>query len=114
MSKQKRYLAAIIVLAAVLAACGGSKEAANQESTTVEVENQQLNDIVVYAVRGGAQRIRLGRVGLSSTEVLTIPRTLVSVPTRLRFLAVPLGGGGAIGQEITVYPGDQVSLVVTR
>lgn len=107
-------LLAVLVLMGVLAACGSSKEAADQEPTTIEVENQKLGDIVVYAVQGGAQRFRLGRVGLASTEVLTIPRALVTGPTRLRFLAVPLGGGGTIGREITVYPGDQVSLVVTR
>lgn len=98
-----------------LAACTGPREAEDRagERTTVRVESQHRDPVVVYAVRIG-QRRRLGRVSPFSTEVFELPRTLVSengVP--LRFLIDYLGSERPpVTREIIVYAGDQVEVSV--
>ena len=68
--------------------------------------------MTVYAVRGGV-RVRLGIVTGNQTSVFTIPRTLVQPATQLRFLANPIGGRRQpVSEEITVSPGDEVSLII--
>lgn len=99
----------------VLAACGGRM----QESTPspdspamVRVENQGFSDMVVYAL-SGAQRVRLGMVTGNSTQSFTIPSYLIRGAGPIRFLADPVGGNRApVSEELTVQPGDIVSLTI--
>lgn len=80
--------------------------------TTVRVQNQAFLDATVYVVRGGV-RVRLGIATGSRTVVFTIPRTLVQPGTQLRFIANPIGGQRQpVSEEITVSPGDEVSLIL--
>lgn len=105
---------ALLSLLLALAACAGGRRgpATPQERTSVRVENRGFLDVNVYVLRS-TQRIRLGTVNGLSTRVLTIPSNLVAAATSLRFLADPIGGSGTpISQEITVQPGDQVTLTI--
>ena len=78
----------------------------------VRVENQGFSDMVVYAL-SGAQRVRLGMVTGNSTQSFTIPSYLIRGAGPIRFLADPVGGNRApVSEELTVQPGDIVSLTI--
>lgn len=99
----------------ILAACGGRPADTGpqpSEAATVEVENRGFADMVIYAVRG-SQRIRLGLATGHSTKRFTIPAFLVGGAGPLRFLADPVGGNRMpVSEEMTVQPGDQVTLTI--
>ena len=116
-------LALLLLLAALPARAarrGGGDD--DQEETRVEeaprrtvvrVDNLAFNDMTIYVLRGGAQRIRLGLAGGNRTTVLPIPAYLITIPTPLRFIADPIGGNrGPVSSEITVNPGDEVVLQI--
>lgn len=90
----------------------GPGGADQNQPTVLEVENQGFPDMTVYAARSG-QRIRLGiATGLSKTK-FTIPSSLLSGVTPLRFVADPIGGNRAsVSHEITVSPGDTVMMTI--
>jgi hypothetical protein len=80
--------------------------------TRLRVENQAFLDHNIYVYRS-SQRIRLGTANGNSTTRMTIPQNLIFGATPLRFQADPIGGNRAsISQEITVSPGDEVTLVI--
>jgi hypothetical protein len=100
------------VLPAACAKRGARAVQGEQGPTTVSVRNQGFLDVNVYAVRGG-QRVRLGTVTGNSTQVLRIPEFLLSGATPLRFIADPIGNQRQpTSDEITVTPGDQVTLYI--
>lgn len=90
----------------------GSGGVDQNQPTVLQVENQGFPDMTVYASRSG-QRVRLGiATGLSKTS-FTIPSSLLSGVTPLRFIADPIGGNRAsVSQEITVSPGDTVMMTI--
>jgi hypothetical protein len=78
----------------------------------VQVQNQGFTDMVIYAV-SGSQRVRLGIATGNSTQTFTIPRYLVRGAGPLRFLADPVGSDRApVSEELTVQPGDLVTLTI--
>lgn len=78
----------------------------------LQVENQGFSDMIIYAV-SGAQRVRLGLATGNSTKSFTIPNYLIRGAGPLRFLADPVGGNRTpVSEEITVQPGDIVSLTI--
>jgi hypothetical protein len=80
--------------------------------TVIQVDNQGFLDMNVFAVRS-VQRVRLGTAPGNGKTNFTIPPGLVSGLTPLRFIADPIGGRRAsISQEITVAPGDTVTLTI--
>jgi hypothetical protein len=80
--------------------------------TRLRVENQAFLDMNIYVYRS-SQRIRLGTVNGNSTARMTIPQNLIFGATPLRFQADPIGGNRqSVSQEITVSPGDEVTLVI--
>jgi hypothetical protein len=80
--------------------------------TTVRVQNQAFNDMTIYVLRG-AERVRLGIATGNATTTLEIPRNIITGVTGLRFLADPIGGTRTpVSEEITVSPGDQVTLTI--
>ena len=106
----------VAMLLAGIAACNtfarGSGTTDQNQPTVVEVDNQGFQDMDVYAVRSG-QRVRLGLATGTSKTKLTIPQTMVSGMTPLRFVADPIGGRRAsVSQEITVAPGDTVVMTI--
>ncbi len=81
--------------------------------TTLEVDNRGFLEMTVYAFDASGHRVRLGVAGSHAVTVLTIPDYLVRSATVLRFLADPVGGRGPpVSDEITVEPGDVVTLIV--
>ena len=113
----RRALAAaplVLALAAGSAACYGKGKNAPVpvERTTIVVENRGFLDRDIFVVRGG-QRIRLGTVTGNSTATFTIPPSVVSAVTALRFIADPIGAPRPpVTEEITVSPGDRVVLTI--
>jgi hypothetical protein len=83
-----------------------------ESSAMLRVENQGFSDMVIYAV-SGAQRVRLGLATGNSTQSFTIPNYLIRGAGPLRFLADPIGGSRTpVSEEMTVQPGDVVSLTI--
>jgi hypothetical protein len=90
-----------------------SNEAAEPTPVTrLRVENQAFLDMTIYVYRS-TQRIRLGTANGNSTTRLTVPPNLIFGATPLRFQADPIGSNRAsISQEITVSPGDEITLTI--
>jgi hypothetical protein len=99
--------------AALLAACGASRQAATATPQTdldrnelmVEVENQNFYDATIYALDGG-HRQRLGRVNGKTTESFTFrwPQH------RLRMVIDFTGAGSIVSDELPVSPGEDDNL----
>jgi len=84
------------------------------DKTTVLVDNQNLNEMTIYAYQG-TQRMRLGRARATSTTELRIPSSIVSGVVQMRFYAEPMVTGGQrsyISEMIPVQPGDQVDFLI--
>ena len=118
LSRPRASLPSRVVLLLVLwlatAACyGKGKNApAPVERTTVKVENRGFLDRDIFVVRSG-QRIRLGTVTGGQTATFTIPASIVSGVTAIRFIADPIGAPRQpVTEEITVSPGDRVVLTI--
>ena len=81
-------------------------------ATTIRVENRAFLDMTIYVYRG-PQRLRLGTANGNSTSRFTIPSSLIFGATPLRFQADPIGSSRAsISEEVTVAPGDEVTLTI--
>jgi hypothetical protein len=108
----RRRLAAGALLVTLFAAACGPRVSADQEPTTVRVENQNFLDATIYVLRG-SQRIRLGNVTGLTTRVLRIPDSIIFGATPLRFIAEPIASPRTpISHEIVVHPGDEIRLVL--
>jgi len=84
------------------------------DKTTVLVDNQNLNEMTIYAYQG-TQRMRLGRAKSSGITELRIPASLVSGVVQMRFFAQPMVTGGQrayLSEMIPVQPGDQVDFLI--
>jgi hypothetical protein len=80
--------------------------------TTIDVQNQDFNDMTVYVIVNGA-RTRLGMAPGNKTTVLTIPEYLLTGTSFLRFVADPIGGNRApVTEEVDVTPGDQLVMII--
>jgi hypothetical protein len=109
-------LIALVTFAAFLTGCYGMSRnnggAAAQEPTALRVDNRGFPDMTIYALRGG-QRVRLGTASGNANSTFTIPSSLLSGITTLRFIADPIGSSRAsVSEEITVTPGDSVILMI--
>lgn len=101
------------VAAAMLGGCSHrapEAPAPENAATTLEVQNDNFNDMRIYVIRG-SQRIRLGTANGNMTTSFKIPATVVFGLTSLRFEAVPIGSrAAALSEEITVGQGEQLVL----
>jgi hypothetical protein len=82
--------------------------------TTVVVDNQNLNEMTIYAYQG-TQRMRLGRAKSQGLTQLKIPPSIVNGVVQIRFLAEPMVTGGQrayLSEMIPVQPGDQVDFLI--
>jgi hypothetical protein len=105
-----------LAAAALAAACTHNQNpdqaAEPQAVTRLRVQNQAFLDMTIYVYRG-PQRLRLGTANGNSTTRFTIPASLIFGATPLRFQADPIGSSRAsISEEITVSPGDEVTLLI--
>jgi hypothetical protein len=105
----------ILVLLIALGACAGRRRdegPAMRRETLLRVENQSWYDMNVYVLRG-SQRIRLGTVSASSSEIFTLPPDVVGSGIPLRFLVDPVGSQRTpISEEISVFPGETIVLTI--
>lgn len=107
-------LTAVAALAALAAlGCGGNRaqtEIDPNAPTVLVVDNQAFPDMTIYVLEG-SRRIRLGMATGNARTKFTLPQYLVRSITTLRFQADPIGSSRApISDEITVTPGDEVTL----
>ena len=86
---------------------GDTAPDATNAELSVEIENHNWSDVVIYLVRGTATE-RLGTVGSLKSETFVFPfRRLGSGEARLR--AYPIGGPAAFTSEnLFVQPGQMV------
>ena len=92
----------------------GRRVSGSSDKTTVVVDNQNLNEMTIYAYQG-TQRLRLGRVRANATTQLVIPPSMISGVVQMRFYAEPLATGGQrayLSEQIPVQPGDQVDFLI--
>jgi hypothetical protein len=84
---------------------------APSDAVTVSVQNNNWQDVDVYAVRDG-QRVRLGHVTATRSGVFVLPRGVALAPD-LRIQVHPLAATrDFISSKLTVNPGDIVEIVV--
>jgi ABC-type antimicrobial peptide transport system permease subunit len=86
----------------------------SSDKTTVVVDNQNLNEMTIYAYQG-TQRMRLGRAKSQGLTELKIPSSIVNGVVQIRFLAEPMVTGGQrayLSEMIPVQPGDQVDFLI--
>jgi hypothetical protein len=80
--------------------------------TTIDVQNEDFNDMTVYVLANGA-RTRLGIAPGNKTTVLTIPAYLLDGVPLMRFVAEPIGGNRTpVSEEVDVNPGDQLVMII--
>jgi hypothetical protein len=96
--------------------CGGKSArspAPRDAAVTVEVENQNWSDMVVYA-RRNTTRTRLGMVNTSQTASFTVPRAFTAGPGTLQLEADPVGSRDIYRSgEVMVSPGAVVEWTIT-
>lgn len=104
-----------LTLATLAAGCTKNTPDPNAEPTPVtrlRVQNQAFLDMTIYVYRG-PQRLRLGVANGNSTTRFVIPSSMIFGATPLRFQADPIGSNrNSISEEITVSPGDEVTLMI--
>ena len=107
-----------LVLALVVTSlgCSTGRRAHNADEgpvrTTIEVQNQDFNDMTVYVLSNGA-RTRLGIAPGNKTTVLTIPEYLIIGVPLMRFVADPIGGNRTpVSEEVDVNSGDQLVMII--
>jgi hypothetical protein len=113
MKLQSMFLALFLVSANACNAFRHSSDTAVQsEPTRLVVDNQGFVDMTVYVVRN-SQRLRIGTATGNQKTTLTIPQSIMSGITTLRFIADPIGGTRpSVSEEISVVPGDTVGLLI--
>lgn len=96
--------------------CGGKSTGSpvpRDAAVTVEVENQNWNDMVVYA-RRNTTRSRLGMVNTGQTARFTVPRAFTAGPGTLQLEADPVGSYNIYrSDEVLVSPGAVVAWTIT-
>jgi hypothetical protein len=112
-----RLLPAALLAPAALAACASGKRrpaAAAGQGATLEVSNQYLGPLNIYAVRDGGYTRRLGSVYTSKVHRFTLGTDLVGAGGVVRIFAVPLAGanGRATTGSLMITPGQTIQFNV--
>jgi hypothetical protein len=113
-SAMKKANILFALVAVVLGGCNALSRGSGGEPprASIRVDNEGFSDMTVYAVRS-VQRVRLGLAPGHANTVFTVPSALINGATQLRFIADPIGGARAsVSEEITVAPGDSVTLTI--
>lgn len=83
------------------------------EAVTLRVDNQAFPDMAIYIIEQSGVRSRLATATGNSVTTIRIPNRFLGGTRTLRFQADPIGGNRApISEEITVSPGDTVTLTI--
>lgn len=107
---------AAVLFTAALPACSHSSEpdvsGPPPTHTVLQVNNKNFYDFTVYLARFG-DRVRLGTATGNRTTTFEFPSQFVQNGT-VRFEAHPVGGtGSAFTEELSVRPGEMVSVEIT-
>ena len=79
---------------------------------TLEVDNHNSSDVIVYLVRYGT-RVRLGEVRSMSRRTIRLPRSYTTGSEPLQVMLRPLGSRQGFALDpISVRPGERVALTV--
>jgi hypothetical protein len=112
---QSTALALVLALVLALPGCRTGHAARTDEAssrTTIEVQNEDFNDMTVYVLVNGS-RTRLGIAPGNKSTVLTIPAYLLNGVPLMRFVANPIGGNRTpVSEEVNVNPGDQLEMII--
>lgn len=107
-------IGAVVLLVALASGCaavrGGDDEqqASRETDVTVEVVNQNWQDMHVYVLASG-QRRSLGMVTSQNSELFELPRSALAADRDIVFIADPIGSVVAfVSDPVLVQPGDQV------
>lgn len=110
----REKIGAVVLLVALASGCaavrGGDDEQPSPRETdvTVEVVNQNWQDMHVYVLASG-QRRSLGMVTSQNSEVFELPRSALASDRDIVFIADPIGSVVAfVSDPVLVQPGDQV------
>ena len=75
---------------------------------SLEVENHNWSDVVIYLLRSG-QPQRIGMVTAHSTSTFVFPYRRLGASGNSRLSAYPIGGGSAFNSEnLLVQPGQSI------
>ncbi len=114
----KRAITGLVAGLALSFACGGREPSATpselqgQSDAVLTVTNDYLNDVTVYAVRGGT-RARLGTVFGFKTETLPIRNTILFGAGSVRLLIEENATGRRhLTEPFTVGPNDAIDVTV--
>ena len=107
-----RQLTAALLAPAALAACasaGRGGRSSPSQTATLEVKNDYLGPVDLYAVREGGFVRRVGSVFTSKVERFKLGADLVNAGGTVRIVAVPLAENGrASTGSLIVRPGETV------
>jgi hypothetical protein len=110
---RSRQIAAALLAPVALAACasggrrGGGGGAGN--SATLEVRNDYLGPVNLYAVRQGGYVRRLGSVVSSRVERFRLGSDVIGVGGSVQIIAIPLASNGrASTGALVLQPGETV------
>jgi hypothetical protein len=106
---------ALLLTSLLLAGCagrgmsGGPDQAPSRDvPVSVEVENHNWSDIVIYLDRGNLSQ-RLGTVGTLRTAVFTFPYLQLGTTGSARLRADPIGNLSSFSSEqINIQPGQSI------
>jgi hypothetical protein len=114
MPQRSLRLAAALLLAALPACHHGASSEADAPTparTALRVINRNFYDFTIYIVRFG-DRVRLGLATGNSTTIFDFPSQFVQTGA-VQFEAKPVGGSGpAFTEQISVRPGDIVTVQI--
>jgi len=119
--RQKTILGLVAVMAAtmLLPTVGmaqqseSNRQATRPETVSVQVTNNNWQDMHVYASVSGSPLRSLGMVTAMGSDELLVPADLAAVGNDLRVIADPIGGNGLYeSQTLLVNPGSKVVMVL--
>lgn len=115
--KAAGVLALLLVVSTLTLGCGGNPqpggtEAAPQWVGRLEVVNRSSSDMDIFVVQDRGPRLRIGLAPNNTTTSFKISPAQVAGAGMVRFIAVPLAGGGvAVSSEpVHLSPKDSIVL----
>ena len=108
-----KYAPFALLAVLLVSGCASSREPANEPGgATVEVTNRNWVSMEIEVV-GQSRRVRLGRVASGKTRRFSIPASLLSGATPLRFVMEPSSAEqNILSEAFIVTPGETIILVI--
>ena len=120
-SKPFGWVAALAIAGAVACATPQTRDqlaeasaASAPQTARVTIRNDNLLDVAVYLVRGGA-RFRIGTVRGMSSETFRLADRGLSTTTPLRIMADPIGGNRRyMTDAVMLSPGQRLEVTAAK